>query len=78
LANVVVSGPDSEKKYIAPNSSRPVASAHVQLDGPGRQARQAHATMRTAATALNLNPPGQDELASETDQRRRILTARKA
>ncbi len=55
----------------------PVASAHVQLDGLGRQAKPAHATAHTAATARNLNPAGQDELASEPEQRRGVLTARK-
>ncbi len=56
----------------------PVAPAHVQLDGLGRHARRAHATAHTAATARNLNPAGQDELASEPEGRRRILTAGKA
>jgi hypothetical protein len=55
----------------------PIASAHVQLDGLGRQAKRAHATTHTAATARNLNPAGQDELASEPEERRSILTARK-
>jgi hypothetical protein len=55
----------------------PIASAHVQLDGLGRQAKRVHATTHTAATACNLNPAGQDELASEPEERRSILTARK-
>jgi hypothetical protein len=54
----------------------PIASAHVQLDGLGRQAKRAHATTHTA-TVRNLNPAGQDELASEPEERRNILTARK-
>ncbi len=55
----------------------PVASAHVQLDGLGRQAIRAHATAHTATAARNLNPAGQDELASEPEERRGILTAGK-
>jgi hypothetical protein len=57
----------------------PVASAHVPLDGLGRQAKRARATRRTATTARNLNPAGQDELASEPEEElHRILTAREA
>ena len=55
----------------------PIASAHVQLDGLGRQGKRARATTHTAATARNLNPAGQDELVSEPEERRSILTARK-
>jgi hypothetical protein len=54
----------------------PVPSANVQLDGPGRRARRAPATARTAATARDLSPAGRDGLAGES--RRAILTARKA
>ena len=56
----------------------PVPSANVQLDGLGRKASRAHATTHTAAKAPNLNPADQDELASEPEPRRGILTARKA
>ena len=55
----------------------PVSSAHVQLDGLGRQAKRAHETTHPAAKARNLNRASQDELASEPDEQRRILTARK-
>jgi hypothetical protein len=54
----------------------PVASANVQLDGPGRKARRAQASTH-AATARNLNPAGQDGLADEPEQRRSIRSARK-
>ena len=55
----------------------PPASAHVPLDGLGRQAKRPHATTDPAATARNLDPADQDELASEPGERHRILTARR-
>ena len=54
----------------------PVPWANIEPDAPGRKARRAHASTHAAATARNLNQAGQDELASEAEQR--VLTARKA
>jgi hypothetical protein len=54
----------------------PVPSANIPLAAPGRKARRARATTRTAAEARDLNPAGQDELAGEP--RRGILSARQA
>ena len=56
----------------------PVPSANIEPEAPGGKARRAHASTHIAATARNLNQAAQDEFASEAEQRRRVLTARKA
>jgi hypothetical protein len=56
----------------------PVPSANIDPGAPGRKARRAPATTRTAATARDLSPAGQDGLAGGPEPRRGILTARQA